>query len=272
MPTADNPLRFVHVSDTHINPDADYIKDYAQYTPILGAKALVKAVNDLPFTPDFILHTGDVAYDPVAEVYPDVKAVLQELKAPVYYLAGNHDDAKTMQQILMGRDADAVQDYLYYDFEAKGVHVVCLDSNGPHNPMNPSGFVTPEQLDWLDEICNRNDERPLVVAVHHNIIPVGVPWLDDWMRMENGEEFHVIVRQARDRLCGVFYGHIHQNMSTLRDGVMYVAAASSWCQFYSYPIPENTRHTPDAITPPGFNIVSINDSTSLIKRHTFTIE
>ena len=147
MPNAANPLRFVHLSDTHINPDMNYIKDYAQVTPLLGAKALVQAVNALPFTPDFILHTGDVAYEPVPEVYPAVKALLADLKAPVYYLAGNHDDAKTMQQVLLGRADNSVRDYLYYDFEAKGVHVVCLDSNGPHNPVNPSGFVSDEQLD-----------------------------------------------------------------------------------------------------------------------------
>jgi hypothetical protein len=29
--------------------------------------ALIKAVNDVPFAPDFVLHTGDVAYDPDPE-------------------------------------------------------------------------------------------------------------------------------------------------------------------------------------------------------------
>ena len=250
-------------------PDTDYIKDYAQYTPIIGTKALVKAVNDLPFTPDFILHTGDVAYDPFPGVYPDVQDVLKDLKAPVHYLAGNHDDAKAIQKVLMGRDESDIADYLYYDFEMKGVHVVCLDSNGPHEPTHPSGTVTQEQLDWLNAICTGEDERPLVVAVHHNVITTGVPWLDGWMRMENGDDFHAIVRQARDRLCGVFFGHIHQNITTLRDGVLYAAASSSWCQFNSYPIPENTRHSPDTTTPPGFSVVCITDTTTFIRRHTF---
>jgi hypothetical protein len=79
------------------------------------------------------------------------------------------------------------------------------------------------------------------------------------------------VRQARDRLRGVFYGHIHQNISSMRDGVLYAAAASSWCQFYSYPIPENTKFAPDPITPPGFSVVSITDETTFIRRHTFEV-
>jgi Icc protein len=272
MPTADNPLRFVHISDTHINPDTDYIKNYAQYTPIIGVKALVKAVNALPFMPDFILHTGDVAYDPVPEVYSTVKAVLSEFKAPVYYLAGNHDDSPTLQAVMMGYGKEAINDYLFYDFEAKGVHIVCLDSNGPHDPEKPTGFVTQTQLDWLDTICASDDDRPLVIAIHHNAVPVGVPWLDDWMRIENGEDFHAIVWQARDRLRGVFYGHIHQTISNLRDGVLYVAAASSWCQLYAYPDPENTHLAPDVAAPPGYNVVSITDDNTYIRRHAFTLK
>ena len=271
MPSNENPLHFVQITDTHINPDRSYIKDYAQYTPMIGVDALIKELNSLPFQPDFILHTGDVAYDPFPEAYEAVKEAMSQIQVPIYYLAGNHDDSKAIQSVLMG--IDEPKEYLYYDFEAKGVHFVCLDSNGPHQEENPpAGTVTQEQLDWLDEICSSDDERPLVIAVHHNAIPVQVPWLDGWMRMENGEEFHAIVRQARDRLQGVFYGHIHQNYQTLQDGVLYVSGGSSWCQFISYPMPENKMHITDAHTLPSFNIVTITDTTLSVNRHSFTVD
>jgi 3',5'-cyclic-AMP phosphodiesterase len=269
MPSKENPLRFVQISDTHINPDTSYNSPYARFTPLVGAKALVKAVNALPFTPDFILHTGDVAFDPIPEVYPFVAEVLGELKAPVYYLRGNHDDVASLQSVLMKRSE--IQPYLYYEFEAKGVQVLCMDSNGPHNPKNPTGFVTEEQLDWLDALCTADDERPLVVAIHHNAIPVGVPWLDDWMIIENGEEFHQTVRQARDRLCGVFSGHIHHNYQIMRDGVSYISGASSWANFISYPIAENTMYIEDLEAEPSFNIVTITDTTTAIRRHSYPL-
>jgi len=265
-------LRFVHISDTHIHPDTGYIKRYAQYTPIIGAEALVQAVNALPFKPDFILHTGDVAYDPEPDVYPAVAAVLSGLKVPVHYIAGNHDDMSALQRQLMGRSEDELQDHLHYEFEHNGVQVVCLDSNGPHDPEKPSGSVPDSQMEWLNTVCTAADARPLVIAVHHNPLAIGVPWLDDWMRMENGDEFHAIVRQARDRLRGVFYGHIHQNIETLRDGVLYVAAASSWCQFISYPMPENQHVAPDPVTNPGFSLVTISAAQTTIRRHTFAVE
>ncbi len=270
------PLRFVHISDTHITPDTDYMKSYAPYTPLLGARALIDALRELPFQPDFVLHTGDVAYDPEPDVYSAIAALMGELDVPVYYLAGNHDDSQTLQRLLMGRGDDEIQTYLHYEFEAKGVQVVCVDSNAPHHHEEgkeaPAGRVPDSQLEWLDMLCTADDERPLLIAIHHNVLPMGVPWLDDWMRTENGEAFHAVVRQARDRLQGVFHGHIHQNISTFKDGVLYSAAASSWYQLMSYPIPENQRVSADDITPPGFSVVTIENGRTFIRRHTFEVD
>lgn len=272
MPTTDNPLRFLHISDTHINMDTDYIKDYASYTPLLGAQALIREIQSLPFQPDFILHTGDVAYDPEPNVYPPIKDLFSTIDAPIHYLVGNHDDGQDLQKVLMGRIDDKIQPYLYGELTYKDTQIVYLDSNGEdHNPEHPSGFVTQEQLDWLDEICTSDDERPLVIAVHHNILPTQVPWLDDWMLTENGDAVHAIIRQARDRLCGVFFGHIHQNIQVLRDGVLYVSAGSSWVQFTSYPDASNTMYIRNAHTLPSFNIVTVTDTTTSIIRHSFTI-
>lgn len=268
MPSASDPLRFFQISDTHINPAMDYNKDYAPQTPLVGAKALVSKIQSLPFKPDFILHTGDVAYDP-HPVYDTVRELFAEIDVPIHYLAGNHDDSSELQRVLMQRNSDAIQQYLHYDFTVKGVQFVCLDSNGPHDPEKPTGFVTQEQLDWLDSICASDDEHPLVIAVHHNVLPVYVPWLDDWMRMENGEAFHEIVRQARDRLCGVFHGHIHQNIQTIRDGVTYISCGSPWCQFESHPDLSNTRFTVSLNSEASFNMVTITDSTTSVIRQRF---
>src|SRR5262245_34447647 len=122
-------LRFIHISDTHISYDPTYSANDAPHTSFAGAQALVREINALPFTPDFILHTGDVVYDPDEAAYPSAHALLSTLRAPVYYLAGNHDDADALQRIMLG--ATDPKSPFDYEFEVNGVQVVCLDSNRP---------------------------------------------------------------------------------------------------------------------------------------------
>lgn len=262
-------LRFVHISDTHITTDEGYIKPYARYTPLHGARALIDALNALPFTPDFFLHTGDIAYDPDERVYPFIRELFSALKAPVYYIAGNHDDRQAMQTELMRRDA--LQKYPHYELELGGVQCVFVDSNATDNV--PRGRISDEQLEWLDALCARDDERPLMIAVHHNPLAVGVAWMDATMCIENGEDFHAIVRQARDRLRGVFHGHIHQNYDVFRDGVLYSAAASSWCAFQAHPgVVWDGTITPDHNTPPGYSVVTITPEQTTVRRHAFRVD
>jgi len=267
---SDPILHFIHISDTHINPDLDYTQPYAQYTPMIGAKALVKAINELPIVPDFVLHTGDVAYDPDPQVFNTVRELMEEINYPVLYVAGNHDDRRYLQLVLLEREIDHLQDNPYWEMDINGVQIIGIDSNGDAKP--PSGMIPLEQLEWLNRICtDENDTRPLVIAVHHNILPTNTPWLDDWMRTQNGEDFHAVVRNARDRLRGVFHGHIHQQTTTFRDGILYSSVGSSWCQFFSITTPENTDVQADPITKPSFNLVTITKEQTYIRPYFFDV-
>ena len=263
MPTL---LRIIHISDTHIHPDASYQPNDAP-PPLVGARKLVEAVNALPFMPDAILHTGDVIYDPVPEAYPVAKEVLATLKAPIHYVVGNHDSARDLQRVLLGRDEAAVTPYLYYETEINGVQLIVLDSNGPAEL--PAGYIVPEQLDWLRGLLSQPDDRPLLVATHHNVLPVGAPWLDDWMRTTNGEELHAVLKLAGTRLQAVLHGHIHQTYAVQRDGILYVSAASSWEQFVGYPTPTNTEVIHDTPAQPGFNVIHLTTEGISIRAHQF---
>jgi Icc protein len=253
-------LQFVHISDTHISSDPDYGRKYAPYSTQEGAAALVRQLNALPFKPDFVLHTGDVAYDPDPSAYGVALNILKPIEYPVYYVAGNHDYPAELQRVMLGREE--ILPAFYYTLEVNGVQIVVLDSNGPAEP--PRGFVSDEQLAWLERICSAVDDRPLVVAVHHNILPVGIPWLDEYMRTVNGEAVHQVLLKARNRLRGVFFGHVHQNISMYCDGILYTSALSSWNQFHAWPGQVETIHDEDA--EPGFNIVTLTGNQTYIRR------
>jgi Icc protein len=110
----------------------------------------------------------------------------------------------------------------------------------------------------------------LIVAVHHNLLPTGIPWLDDFMRTTNGEAVHAALLPARHRLRGVFFGHVHQPLDMLRDGILYASAPSSWCQYHAYPDQADTIE--DAASGPGFNIVTVTDDQTYVRRCRLTVQ
>jgi len=258
-------LTFVHISDTHIPADPDYKTDYATTPPYPAAIELVKRINALSIQPDFVLHTGDVAYDPYPEAYAACREILGAIKYPVHYVAGNHDASAALQNVLVQRGSQMLQ--LHYEFEVNGVQIIIVDSNGPAAP--PAGYMTESQLAWLNGVCTAADNRPLIIATHHNPISVDVPWLDEYMGVQNGEEFHKAILPARDRIRGVFFGHVHQNLEIYRDGILYSATVSPWTQFHAWPGQTDTIH--DREIQPGFSLVSVYERHTLLRRHHYSL-
>jgi hypothetical protein len=128
--------------------------------------------------------------------------------------------------------------------------------------------MTEAELAWLRRSAPR-DDRPLVVAVHHNIAPTGVPWLDDYMGLVNGDDLHRVLLKAGARLRGVSFGHVHQNVEVLRDGILYSSVLSSWNQFHAWPGMSDT--TPDVCAEPGFNVVTVTRQQTFIRRYRFSV-
>ncbi len=260
---SDFRLTFVHISDTHLHPDPAYHPGDYPFPLYDRATALVRQLQQLPFQPDFVLHTGDVAYDPDPAAYTTARVLLSQIPYPTYYVAGNHDEAAALQRFLLGQD-DVLAPF-DYTVEINGAQLIVVDSNGP--AVFPAGFVTPPQLEWLEQLCAAPDDRPLIVAIHHNPLPVGIPWLDEYMGITNGEDVHTALLPARRRLRGVFFGHVHQNLTIHRDGILYASALSTWEQLHAWP--GQTDTVVDEAAEPGTNVVTITRDQTFIRRHRF---
>ncbi len=257
---ADPILTFVHISDTHIP-----VEHAIEPTAYAGAQALVQKLNTLPFEPDFILHTGDIAYDRDPQEYMACRDILGEIKYPIYYVAGNGDDPVALQRALLQAESPRVP--FYYEAEVKGVQIIVLDSNGPLKP--PAGLLSDEQLTWLGALCSAEDTRPLIIAMHHNPQIGAMPWLDNVTAMQNSEALHAAILPAKDRLRGVFFGHLHQNLDIYRDGILYCSTLSSWMQLHAWPGQTEIIRDPD--DGPGFSVVTIYEKQMFIRRHRFTL-
>jgi Icc protein len=261
-------LRFVHISDTHYC-SPDYERPPSRANPRAGTHRLVEQVNALPFVPDLILHTGDVAYDPYPDIYDEIKSVLAALKAPVIYIPGNHDHSGALQTVLMGRDTVKVP---FYEAQTiNGVRFICLDTNHPQVDP-PAGRVSDEQLVWLREQIAQDDPRPIVVAVHHPLLKTHTSeWYDVFMMTENGDAVHEALLPAADRLRGVYFGHVHHSISFHRDGILYSAVNSSWTQFDVVP-GQGMDTLNDLDADPSFNVVTITTDGLYIQRQHYRLD
>lgn len=253
------PLTFVHLSDSHVMTDP--ARQGAERGPSLAAAAaLVREIEMLPAPVEFVLHTGDVNHDPgQEEEYWQTLELYRQLGVPVYFLPGNHDRSVWLQRVLLGRQDPGP--HADQEFEAGGVQFLLLDSSVP-GECGGHGHLEPEQLAWLEQRCAAQDSRPLVVALHHNPLSLAVSWPEELI-LRNGEALHEILLLARHRLRCVLYGHIHESLLTLRDGIPYHSVRGSWFQLRTWF--GQARLGPEPLQWPGYNLVTLTERDTFVR-------
>lgn len=256
-------LRFLHISDTHISADPSYHLPETSGElahPNRGAEALLEAIQRLPFSFEFILHTGDVCADPTAEDCRSARELLSRMPAPVYMLPGNHDSAAHMLDILHdGQSLNVLRDAAlrFGDY-----HLITIDTceNGDvHAPV-----LGDDKIDWLDRRLAEVGQDTAIVALHHPLLETGVAWIDEQMRVQNGERVHNVLRRHSACIAAVIHGHIHQQAVTHCDGLLYLCCQSTWSNLAAYPNlgePEADPHTPG-----GFNLVMLQNGRVFLRR------
>lgn len=280
-------LTFVHVSDTHFEPAVrldhqaaygsprmmDFFKQLSDLGIDLGAahrasvsdkvanQALVDAINALPFPIDFVLHTGDVMTDAAdADQYASIRETMDQLNAPVYYLRGNHDHADALRALMPS--VETANGTLDYVIEHNGVRLVCVDSAA--NGVDHGGRLSDEQLNWLSAQLAAEPEKPLLAAIHHPPLLLGSDMMD-FFGVANGQQVHEVFKAAVPRLQAVFFGHIHQVVDMVRDGVYYSCVQSPISQPVLIPgglSAQGLHHEPN----PGFTLVVVTEEQTYFRR------
>jgi 3',5'-cyclic-AMP phosphodiesterase len=260
-------MRFVHIADTHVARSPDFVNH--GHAPLANLRALVDAINALRFPIDFVLHTGDLVEDRSEAAYRLARRELSRLRLPIYYVAGNHDDADILQGVMLDRAPAGPR--FDYGMTIDGVRVAVLDSRGPHDP---EGTLTDEQLSRLRALCEL-DGKPLVIAIHHPPLPMDSLWLDHgWatadggspnMLLDRGPEFLEAIAGARDRIRGVFFGHIHRACQVMHRGILFSSAPSGFGQFLTWPDQPSPGASPGE--PAGFSLVTITADRTIVRQH-----
>ncbi len=256
-------LTFIHISDTHISASRDYHPDWVHSNtndPNISVERLHRVISTLPFNYDFILHTGDVCADPTKADCLIARDLLCRFDKPMYILPGNHDSA----DMLMTYMHDGSRLHILRDscVQIDDYQLITLDTNGLGNAHSPT--IGYEQILWFDKQVQKI-QRKTIIATHHPLIKTGVAWIDNQMRVQNGEALHHLLKPHANHLCGVFHGHIHQPANSYYDGVMYVSCPSTWYNLHADPTTQTD--TDDLTMPGGFNVVMVRENRTFIRRY-----
>jgi Icc protein len=251
-------IRFIHISDTHIGPTQATVVNGA--LPFPRTARLVQALSQLPFKPDFIIHTGDVVADPDENAYSLAQELLSGLPAPLLVVNGNHDSAEGLRRYFLPSVTQFSLATLTYRYDFAGHSFLFLDGNTAAE-LKTEGLLGESQLRWLENEL-RNVERASVF-VHYAPFAIDCAWTDHMMLLSDGEQLHQLLLKHKAKIDGVFFGHVHSSVQLIRDGILYSSIASPAFRFSLSPKQTTIEFLLN--TPISYSIVTIGDPGVTVK-------
>ncbi len=214
-----NQVSVLHLTDTHLFADQD--------GSLLGVKTSesFKAVLEtilnqgMPF--DFVIMTGDISQDYSIESYQRFAHMIANLKVPVFFVPGNHDDGPLMYKIFSQLGVNTER------------HLICgswqfVFLNSEVYAVS-HGWVEREELAFLKECCNEHPDLNTAVCVHHLPAMVKSHWLDT-QTMHNQDEFNSFINRIPN-IKVVLSGHVHQEFDEYHGRIRLIATPSTSIQF-----------------------------------------
>jgi Icc protein len=234
-------LRLLQLTDPHLfgDPAGEL---YGQRTADTFRATLDAALREQ--RPDALLLTGDLVEDQSRAGYEFLRQVLDDTGLPAWCLPGNHDDPAIMAELM---DSGRVR-YLGWAAWANWTGVFL----NTHVPGAPGGLLSDAELQRLDEVLRGTPDKPTLVCLHHQPLPVGSPWLDRY-GLANAEEFRALLAQ-HPQVRVVCWGHVHQAFDEQRDGIRWLSTPSTGAQF----TPQMDRCVMDT-RPPGCRWLTLAD-------------
>jgi 3',5'-cyclic-AMP phosphodiesterase len=235
-------LTFVHFSDTHIVQPGVRLRDI---DTIETLTRVVEAVNGLTPQPAFVVIGGDLVSP---DITPEVRAKTRELtvrdyetayevfhslvnrlSVPLHYVMGNHDRRVPFRRVIV-KDPQPTDQPHYYAFTSGEYRICILDSL---EPRRDGGYLGHAQLAWLRKQLHQHAERPTILVVHHQVVPVGIHTLDHIMLMD-AEHLWQVIHEVNS-VCAVLCGHVHLSFAGQRDGIPVFTTPSTCFQFAEAP-------------------------------------
>lgn len=211
-------MKLVVLSDLHVTPE--WRRFSGIHSPWRLERA-VETVNADYADADLVIVNGDITHHGSEAGYRLAKASLDRLARPLWLGLGNHDRRHTFATVFGA-------DHLSEGFAQRAARigeygVVMLDTNGggdePDSPKVDIGRLCPRRLDWFRRQLAAFSDRPVVVLLHHTVVPLEMS-VDATALAEKEAFLDAVAAHGDVRL--VLSGHVHLDSTAWHRGTAFV--------------------------------------------------
>ena len=245
-PNSRRTLKVIQITDTHLY--ADNRGCLLGLNTEQSLESVIACIRARHMPADLILATGDLVHDGTPAAYQRIFSHLKEFGTPAYCLAGNHDEAKTLQETIENGLLHYVEHACHGNW-----HFIFLNSTVPGKE---GGHLGPESLRVLETHLRSMPETHTLVCLHHQPVMMGSRWLDS-MAVGNADDFFAII-DRHPQVRGILWGHVHQQFDRTRKHVKLMATPSTCIQF----LPMSPVFAVDE-TAPGYRWLSLFEDGSI---------
>lgn len=212
-------VRLIQITDCHLGPPGKELLLGVNTDQSLEDVLDLIAAEQPAF--EAMVCTGDIASHGHEDCYRRfLDTVHDYFPGPLAWLPGNHDSAAVMAQLVHKRRPEA-------RLMTPGNWVVpLLDSSVPGEVY---GELADSELEFLRETLEQNPDRPALVMLHHQPVPVGSRWIDQYILRNADALFELIDRHPQVK--AVSWGHVHQLYTGQHKDVELLATPATSVQF-----------------------------------------
>jgi len=238
-------INLLQITDTHLLGSRDgLLRGVNTYATLQAVQ--VHARQHFA-NPHGVLLTGDLVQDD-ADGYALIREAFAPSSVPVYCIPGNHDLPNAMHHEL-GTEPFVLNDHVLLGDWL----IVLLNSWQEHNA---SGRLGVDQLERLDQLLKRHTSKHALICLHHHPIAMHSQWLDQ-VGLKDADQLQTCIAK-HSRVRGILWGHVHQELDVVRNGVRYLATPATCSQF----LPGSDEFALDA-RPPGYRTLELHSDGSI---------
>ena len=186
----------------------------------------IDQINNLGYTPDFVIHTGDLTHLSTPGQFDQVKQMMSGLRTPhVFTVPGEHDSVDDAGQ----KYRNAFGDGLGRRRVVQLRHRRCSrDRTGQHAEPAKLGHLGVDQLEFVEkDVARLSSDTPIIVFSH---IPLFAMYPDWGWGTDDATQALSYLRRFASVTC--INGHVHQLFSKTEGNVAFYSGTTT-----AYPLP-----------------------------------